>query len=176
MKILQAILLAVVVIVAILLLIPVFVKNEYAVKREIAIRKPRAEVFNYLKHLKNQNNYNKWVQMDPGMKKEYKGTDGSVGFVYAWEGEKAGKGEQEIKRILEGDQMDLELRFVKPFKSVGHTSFITRSVSADETMVSWGMEGRSPYPMNLMNLFIDKLLGKDLETSLNALKKVLEEK
>lgn len=34
---------------------------------------------------------------DPNMRKNFKGTDGTVGFCYAWDGnKKAGKGEQEI--------------------------------------------------------------------------------
>ena len=37
-----------------------------------------------------------------------------------------------------------------------------------------GMEGNSKYPMNLMNLFMDNLLGKDLEISLSTLKNILE--
>lgn len=44
----------------------------------------------------------------------------------------------------------------------------------NETLVTWGMMGKSKYPMNLTNLFIDKLLGNDLEISLNHLKKILE--
>jgi len=36
------------------------------------------------------------------------------------------------------------------------------------------MHGRSPYPLNIMNLCIPGVLGKDLETGLNKLKAVLE--
>lgn len=55
--------------------------------------------------------------MDPNMKKDFRGTDGTVGFVYAWDGnKKAGKGEQEIKKITEGERVDVEVRFEKPLK------------------------------------------------------------
>ena len=41
--------------------------------------------------------------VDPDMKREFKGMDGTVGFIYAWNGNKrAGEGEQEIKTIEEG--------------------------------------------------------------------------
>ena len=36
------------------------------------------------------------------------------------------------------------------------------------------MDGNNKYPMNLMNPFIDNLLGKDLEISLATLKNILE--
>ena len=51
--------------------------------------------------------------MDPDMKKTYRGTDGTVGFVSAWDSEKddVGKGEQEIIKITDGERIDYELRF-----------------------------------------------------------------
>jgi hypothetical protein len=36
------------------------------------------------------------------------------------------------------------------------------------------MSGTSAYPMNLMNLFMGGVLGKDLEISLTNLKNILE--
>ena len=39
--------------------------------------------------------------MDPHIKNEFRGTDGAIGFVNTWEGnKKAGQGEQEIKGIV----------------------------------------------------------------------------
>lgn len=164
-------------IVVLFLLIALFVKSEYNIGRSIIINKPRNEVFNYIKHLKNQDYFNKWVMMDPNLKKEFKGVDGTEGFIYAWEGNKrAGKGEQEIKRIAEGERLDVELRFVKPFEAVAHAPFVTESVNGNQTKLSWGMSSRMKYPMNIMLLFMnmDKLLGKDLELSLGNLKGILE--
>ena len=115
--------------------------------------------------------------MDPNMKKEYKGTDGTVGFVYAWDGnDKAGKGEQEITRIEEGKRIDMALRFKKPFESNAAAYMATEPVKPGETLVRWQMSGKSPYPMNFMNLFMDNLLGKDLQSSLTMLKNNLEQK
>ena len=113
---------------------------------------------------------------DPNMKKELKGTDGTVGFIYAWDSEnkQAGKGEQEIVKIIDGELLDVEVRFERPFKSTAKTSFKTVSVSENQTKVIWGMDGNNKYPMNLMNPIIDKLLGKDLEISLVTLKNILE--
>ena len=44
-------------IIALLLIVGLFVKKEYAVEREIVINKPKAEVFEYIKRIKNQDNY-----------------------------------------------------------------------------------------------------------------------
>jgi len=168
------ILLVILFILALPFLVALFVNNDYAVEREITINKARPVVFKFVKHLKNQDSYNKWVRMDPEMKKDYKGTDGTKGFVYSWDGEEAGKGEQEIRNLIEGERIDLELRFIKPFESTASAHLITEALSADQTRVKWGMKGRSPYPMNFMNLFMDSMLGKDLETSLSDLKNILE--
>ena len=59
-------------------------------------------------------------------------------------------------------------------ESVASTPIITEALSDNQTKVKWGMKGRSVYPLNFMNLFMDGLLGKDLETSLQTLKGVLE--
>jgi hypothetical protein len=127
--------------------------------------------------MKNQDHYNKWVMMDPNLKKQYRGTDGTVGFVYAWEGnDKAGKGEQEIREINEGKEMDIEIRFEKPFEGIAQTKMITQPVSQNQTKVVWTMKGESKYPMNITNLFTDKMLGGDLSESLSGLKRILENK
>lgn len=176
MKMLVKILLVIVGVVVFLLIVALFVKKDYTVEREISINKPKQDVFNYVKYIKNQDHYNKWVMMDPNSKREYKGNDGTVGFVASWDSEnkKVGKGEQEIKGIAEGDRIDLGLHFIRPFEGKAQAWMITESASEKETKLKWGMTGRSPYPMNLMNLFIDGMLGKDMETSLTNLKAVLE--
>ena len=174
MKVVKKILLAIAIIIAIPLVIAIFVKKEYEIEREVIIKKPRQEVFSYLKHLKNQDQYNKWVMMDPNIKKDYKGTDGTVGFVYSWASSEVGKGEQEIKKITEGERIDMEIRFIEPFAGIAHTPFTTEAVSENETRVKWAMKGKSPYPMNFMNLFINQTLGESLEGSLATLKTVLE--
>ncbi|MFC0181067.1 SRPBCC family protein [Pseudarcicella hirudinis] len=111
------------------------------------------------------------------MKKTYSGTDGTVGFISAWEGnDDVGKGEQEIKKITEGERIDFELRFIKPFEATSPVFMTTQSISDNQTKVTWSMSGNMPYPMNLMLLFMnmEKQIGGDFETGLNNLKGILE--
>lgn len=176
MRIVKKILIVIVSIIALLLIIALFVPKQYDVEREITINKSSQEVFDYIKYLKNQDNYSKWAMMDPAMKKEYRGTDGTVGFVYGWDGKEAGKGEQEIKKITDGKQLDIEIRFEKPMEGIGDVHMITEELAPAQTKVKWGIKGKSKYPMNIMNLFINNILGKDLTTGLTNLKGVLETK
>jgi Polyketide cyclase / dehydrase and lipid transport len=164
-------------IIAALLVAGLFIPKGMKATREIIINKPNAEVFNYIKQLKNQDNYSKWGSMDPNMKKEYRGTDATPGFVSAWEGnKKVGAGEQEIKGIVEGSRLDTELRFIKPFKSIAQSSMTTEAINDTSTKVSWGFEGSMNYPLNVMKLFMnmEKAIGNDFAIGLSNLKKVME--
>ncbi|MEO6456286.1 MAG: hypothetical protein ABIN97_19575 [Ginsengibacter sp.] len=86
MSILITILLVMAGITALLLLIALFIKKEHYVKREIIINAPRQKVFDYIKLLKNQDEFNKHAMAGPDRKREFKGIDGTVGYIYAWSG------------------------------------------------------------------------------------------
>ena len=178
MKILKKILIVLGCLIALLLIVALFVGKEYAVEREVIIAKPKSEVFAYVKMIKNQNNYSVWNQKDPDSKMEYKGTDGTVGFVASWDSQMkdVGAGEQEIKKLVEGERLDMELRFKKPFEATDNAYMVTEDAGSNQTKVKWGFNGKMPYPMNLMLLCMnmDKMLGNDLLSGLNNLKGVME--
>jgi hypothetical protein len=175
MKIFKRVLIGIAAVIVLLLLTALFVKNEYKVQEAVTINQPKEKVFHFVKQARNHDRFNKWTMSDPDIRKSYKGTDGTVGFVYAWESDgSAGKGEQETSRIREGEQIDFLLRFKEPFESNAAVLMKTESLTAGETKLTWSMEGRNPYPFNLMNLFLHSLLGKDMQTSLATLKGVLE--
>jgi hypothetical protein len=165
-------------IVAIVLVVAAFQIDEYMIEREVVINKPKAEVFGYIKLQQNQNYYNKWVMADPAMKKEYKGTDGTVGFVYAWDSNnnQVGKGEQETVNLIDGKQIDFEVRFERPFVGTSNTTMITEPLSENQTKVKWLFKGRLNYQMKIIHLILNlkKALGKDMDKSLETLKNTLE--
>jgi hypothetical protein len=70
MKILKGILIIIAIIIAIPLIVALFVKKDYSVERRITISKPNQVVFDYIKYVKNQDNYSVWNKRDPVMKKE----------------------------------------------------------------------------------------------------------
>ena len=165
-------------IIAIPFIIALFMKTDYSVEQNITINATNAEVFDYIKLLKNQDNFSKWAMMDPNMKKSYQGVDGTVGFVSAWdsENEEVGKGEQEIIKISEGKRIDFELRFLSPFEATSPAYMITTAISENTTNVAWGFQGHIDYPMNIMFLFMnfEQVIGDDLQTGLNNLKVIIE--
>ena len=180
MNIIITILLVVAGIIALLLLVAFFMKREHYVNREIIINAPRQKVFDYLKLLKNQDEFNKHAMTAPDRKREFKGTDGTVGYIYAWSGDKsAGKGEKEIKNIIEGKRIETEIRFVKPMRVSASVIFETESLSdpdsnRDQTKVNLINTGTLKYPLNIMIPMAEKNFPKDMDESLSTLKNILE--
>ena len=178
MKALKIIGLSIVGIIVLLLVTGLFVNGKYAVVREVTINKSKVEVFDYVKYLKNQSNYSVWAKIDPAMKTEFRGVDGTIGFVSAWDSKNpdAGKGEQKIIEIDEGNRIDYELHFIEPFESTDFAYMTTTAVNDSMTSVKWGFNGEMKYPMNLMMLTMnmEKMLAPDLENGLNDLKALLE--
>lgn len=179
MKVVKRILIVIAILIATPFIIALFVNGSYHIEREITINKPKQEVFDYIKLLKNQDNYSKWASMDPEMTKTYTGIDGTVGFISAWNSKKedVGIGEQEILKVVEGERIDFELRFIEPFQQTDLAYMTTKSITENQTEVAWGFEGKMNYLMNLMMLFMDLqgMLEKDLDTGLENLKIVMEE-
>jgi uncharacterized protein YndB with AHSA1/START domain len=175
MTILITILLFIAILIGFLLFLALITKNNYTIEREIIINKPINEVFNYIILIKNQENYNVWVMKDPNVKIAYQGIDGTEGFTSTWEGNKqAGKGEQEIKKIDNLKSINIEIRFEKPFQNIGQTYMETSIIDENQTVLKYKMTGRNKFPFNLINLFIDGLLGKDLQQSLINMQQILE--
>lgn len=178
MKVLKYVFGVIFAIIILILIVAAFSPSEYAVEREVIIYRPVTEVFDYVKYLKNQDDFSKWADMDPNMKKKYSGIDGTVGFISAWESdnEEVGKGEQEIMKIEINKRIDYELRFMEPFEATDEAYIITTAINSIQTNVKWGFKGSMNYPMNLMLLMMDmeEMLGNDLQTGLDNLKYVLE--
>jgi hypothetical protein len=175
MNIILIILLIVAGILALLLIMALFMKKEHYVKREIIIHAPRQKVFDYLKLLKNQEKFNTNAMEDPNRNWEFKGTDGTVGFIIAWSGDKnAGEGEKEIMNIIEGKRIETEIRFVKPMAVTASIIMETESLSDNQTKVYWSNAGTLKYPINIMIPMMEKHVVKDMDSSLLTLKNILE--
>lgn len=178
MRVLKIIGITLAALIALFLITALFVNKDYAVKREVIVNKPKQEVYDYLKYMKNHDQFNVWAQRDPEMKKSFQGTDGTVGAVYSWssESKEVGKGSQTIVNTLNGDRIDYDLHFIEPFEAHDHAYFSLQAVDAAQTKVIWGFDGKMAYPMNMMLLFcdMDAMLGKDLQQGLDNLKGVLE--
>ena len=177
-KIILALVALVVLLVAVVAIVSFVTPTDFRVERDVTINKPKAEVFTYIKALKNQNEWGPWAKKDPAMKQDFRGTDGTVGFVSSWSSTKdeVGEGEQEIKKIVDGERVETELRFKKPFESRADAYMITEAAGDNQTKMKWGFTGSMPRPLNLMLVVMDmdKEVGKDFGEGLASLKTILE--
>jgi hypothetical protein len=175
MNIIFSILIVLVSLIALLLIIALFIKKQHYVKCEIIINSPLQKVFDYLKFLKNQNNFNKHAMADPDRIGESKGIDGTVGYIYSWNGDKSvGEGQKEIISIIEGKMIETEIRFVRPITTRACMIMETQSLSSNQTKVSWSNAGALKFPINIFIPIMQRHVAKDMDSSLATLKSILE--
>lgn len=175
MSTILVVLLTVAGIILLVLIAAFFMRKEHYVKREIVIGVSSQEAYDFLRFLDNQEKFNKWAASDKDRIKEFKGTDGTVGFVYSWRGEKdAGVGEKEIMNLVEGRKIETEIRFKKPMEAKATVVMETESLGANQTRVSLTNSGKLNYPLNIMIPVFEKNFGKEMSNSLVTLKDILE--
>lgn len=167
------------VLVVLVILAALLIGKEMRISREVTINQKVEKVYEFLLFIGNHKRFSVWMQADPEMKTYTKGTDGTIGFIYAWDSAKnknVGAGEQEIIRINPLQSIEYELRFVRPMKNVAKATFLFSPANENQTKVEWVFEGPMKIPMNLLKGMFAKMLGNDLQLGLNNLKTVLETK
>lgn len=84
--------------------------------KTVTIKGTKQEVFDMVKYLKNFPKWSPFLAQDPTQKYQVKGTDGTVGAQYHWDGNK-GKdlGYQEIVKIDELNFIGMKCDIQKPF-------------------------------------------------------------
>ena len=171
MKILKKVIVALLVLVGIVLLIAAVLPKTFHAGSEIIVNRNVSDVFNYVKQIKKQGEYDNWSRQDPNIHKEYKGEDGTVGFEYTWKSDKVGNGKQVITYIQEGKRVEMNLFFNDSDEP--NKSFIAvDSIAPNQTRVTWEIDGKIPFPFNLFTLFYD--MNKDFSQGLVNLKNNLE--
>lgn len=177
MKILKIIGIIIIVLLTPVLVVALFVPNDYTVSVTTIINKPKQVVFDYVKLIKNQENYSVWILQDPNVKMEYQGTDGTVGFKSTWDSQNSnvGAGSQQITAVS-NDRIAVDLHFERPIKGDNKAATVLGSITENQTKVTAEFYGHATYPMNILSL-VSKRIIKNAETqNLSNLKKLLEKK
>lgn len=175
-RILKFIGLLLLLIVAFVLIAGLFISKDYHFERSIAINAPAAVVWNNVHLLGNQQKWSPWLSKDPAIKQHISGTDGSIGAVHSWSGNKeVGSGSQTIISIDPLRQINTRLDFKEPFESTAN-AFLKLENEQSSTKVTWGFSSEFAYPSNVMKLFfnLDKQMDKDFTTGLEKLKNLSE--
>lgn len=162
-------------IVVILLAVAYFTPRNFSLSKSITINAPRETVYDYVRFLSSQEKYSVWVMADPNIAMQYTGTDGAVGATSSWKSEmkNVGVGAQTITALVPNEKMTVEIRFEKPMKATNYAD-TTLEVVGGQTKVTNTFYGTNKFPMNITNLFLDKIIGGDIEKNMENLKKNLE--
>lgn len=146
--------------------------DRFEVKRTATIKAKPETLSAMVEDFKQWALWSPWEKIDPDMARTYGGPAKGVGATYAWVGNnKVGTGNMEITAVTPGREVAFDLHFVKPFKADNLGRFVFEP-QGDATLVTWTMEGASPFMAKVMGLVfdMDKVVGKDFETGLANMK------
>lgn len=156
------------------LLLAAFRPDTFRVERSLAIKAPPERIRAHLTDFRAWNAWSPWERKDPQLKRSFAGGAAGVGATYAWESEVVGHGRMEIAEATPSD-VRIKIDFLKPFECHNVVDFTLRR-QGDATVVRWAMHGPQPYFGKLVGLFMDmdRVVGRDFEQGLAALKTVAE--
>ncbi len=147
---------------------------EEQVRREVIGARP-SDIMPWLINFRLWRWWSPWEDLDPRMRRWYRGLMEGVGARYEWAGNRrAGSAHLEITDVRP-DSVELDVAFKRPFRTHSIVRFELLELR-DSTNVVWTM--RSPRTLGtrlvgvVMN--VDEALGRDLERGLSRLKELVE--
>jgi len=149
--------------------------DSFSIQRSITIKATPEKIAALINDFNRWPLWSPWEKLDLAMKKTMSGAANGPSSIYEWEGnKKVGQGRMEILQSS-ASQIKIKLDFLKPFEAHNITIFDLQS-QGDITVVTWNMSGSNNYIGKLMHMFInvDKMVGKDFEKGLAALKEQAE--
>ena len=151
--------------------------DTFRVERTATIKAPPERIFPLINDFQRWGAWSPFEKKDPAMKRTLSGAPSGSGAVYEWDGNKEiGQGRMEIVESVPPSRVTLKLDFTRPFKGHNIVDF-TLEPRGDSTQVTWAIHGPSPFISKVMGIVfnMDKMIGKDFEAGLAALKTVSEQ-
>jgi hypothetical protein len=150
--------------------------DEFVVSRSTKISAPPEKVFPHVNDLHAWEAWSPWAKLDPNANNAFEGAASGVGAAMSWNGnKKVGAGRMTIIESAPSGLIRLKLEFLKPFKATNTAEFSFRP-EGGQTIVTWSMTGRNNFFFKVFGLFMncDRMIGKDFEKGLAAMKSVAE--
>jgi hypothetical protein len=170
------VLIALAVIVALFLVVAAMQPSDFRIVRSAAIAAPAADVFAQVNDFHKWDAWSPWAKLDPAMKKTYDGAPAGAGAIYSWNGNsQVGEGRMTLLESRPNERIDIKLEFFRPFAATNSAEF-TFKPDGNQTVVTWAMEGKRPFMIKAMSLFMsmDKMLGGQFEKGLAQMKALVE--
>ncbi|SFT43992.1 Predicted transcriptional regulator YdeE, contains AraC-type DNA-binding domain [Lishizhenia tianjinensis] len=93
---------------------------------------------------------------------------------YHWKGNLVGEGEMRITGSTPNSSIEVDLNFIKPFKSKAKVAFIIKA-EQEGSRVHWTLDNKLPFFMFFFKNMMTAMIGMDYNRGLLMLKEYLEE-
>ena len=145
----------------------------YHIQRSVKIDAPVSKVRPAVDNFDEWPKWSPWLCMEPDAKLNVYGTPGQSEHGYSWEGDLVGAGSMRLASVKE-ESLDMDLEFLKPFKSTAKVKMEIKPVSEGETEVTWHMDGKMPFFLFFMIKSMKAMIGMDYARGLKMLKEYVE--
>ncbi len=161
-------------VIVLILIVALFTPNKVVYEKSISIYAPLEIVWENVNSLDDLDSWSPWNALDPDIKMEMKGTDGTVGAKLRWESDvdEVGAGTQTITKIEPPYYFQTALKFYDPYEREAISYIKLKEKSNNEVIATWGFKSEIPYPFNIMSLFsnMEDMMGEDWKKGLEKLK------
>lgn len=132
--------------------------------RSHSINASPQRVYQTIADMSTWQKWSPWLIMDPQAKVEVN----EDATQYSWTGKRVGEGDMQISNKQEGDWVDYDLAFHKPWKSKAKVRMVVKP-TGDTTVVEWHMDSKLPWFMWWMRKSMEAYIGNDYERGLSLL-------
>lgn len=139
------------------------------ISRSTVIDAPAEKVFSVISNFNQWRPWSPWLITEP----EAKVTVADDAKSYEWEGKRTGSGSMEILEERENEFLDMNLIFLKPWKSKAKVRWILKA-DGDKTHTTWEMDSSLPFFMFWMTKMMTGLISMDYDRGLSMLKEYIE--
>lgn len=139
------------------------------VERSVLIHAPIEKVFKTISDFHTWTSWSPWLVAEPDAKVDVR----EDGKYYAWDGDIVGSGEMTISNEVPNTSVDIDLLFLKPWKSKAEVSF-TMKEEGDGVLLMWDMDSSLPFFLFWMKKMMEAFVGNDYKRGLTMLKDYAE--
>lgn len=137
--------------------------------RSITINAPASKVFKFINDLKEWKHWSPWLNMEP----EHELIISEDHKFQQWKGKRIGEGSLKVTSEKENQSIDLDLEFLKPWKSSAKTR-LELIESDKKTKITWYMDSSLPFFLFWMKKPMEAFIGMDYLRGLLMLKDLVE--
>lgn len=131
-------------------------KKSYTFEKSILVDSSNSDVFNYIKFLKNQEQYHDWFKLDQDKMLDYHGEDGVEGARCNWRSDviSVGVGEQEIAKLKYPHDVQITMKVESPIVAVANHDIKIEDKDG-KSKLTYSIQVYFRFPYNIRLLFYD---------------------